>query len=64
MHLLYRAAHHAVARNIFIGAEDVFCAVVSVHVGGNEIDRHMLLDTMLNECVSPRSLRGGRTAHA
>ena len=43
MHLLYRPAHHAVARNVFIGAKHVFCAVVAVNVGGDEIHRNVLL---------------------
>src|SRR6266403_3425665 len=64
MHLFYRTADHALARNTFVSAEHIWCAIVSIYVGGNEINRDVLVNAMLDESIGPGGLRCGRTAHA
>src|SRR5271170_171478 len=54
-----RAADHAVAGDLFVGAEDVFGGVVRVDVGGNEVDRDIVLLAVLEEGGDPGGLRGG-----
>jgi hypothetical protein len=64
MHFLDRPANHRVARNFFVGAENILRAVVAVDVTGDEIDRNFLLRTMLQKGVRPGSLRGGGASHS
>ena len=45
-------------------AEDVFRFVVAVDVGGDEIDRNVLLFGVGEKFIGPTRLRGGGTADA
>ena len=54
-----RAADHAIAGNLLAGAEDVFGGVVGVDVSGDEVDRDIVLLTVLEEGGDPGGLRGG-----
>src|SRR6266404_5262456 len=47
MHFVYGAAHHFVARNVFVRAEDVFRFVVSVDVRGDKIYGDVLFFAVL-----------------
>src|SRR5271165_5323241 len=62
MHHLHRAADHLVARNILAGLEDIAGSVIAVDVRGNEIERNIVLDGMLDHGISPSRLRRGRPA--
>ena len=64
MDLFYRAAHHAVARDVFVGAKYSMRAVIAIDVGGNKIDGDVLLGAVLDEGIGPGGLRRCRTAHA
>jgi len=64
MHFVHGAADHFVARNVFVRAEDVFRFVVSVDVGGNEIDGDILFFAVRQEAVGPGGLRCGWSADA
>ena len=43
VHFFDRAADHLIARNVFVGIEDVAGFVVAVDMRGNKIERHVRL---------------------
>src|SRR5260370_40735276 len=59
MHFADGAADHFVARDLFVGAEDVFGGVVGVDVGGDEVDGDVVLFAVLEEGRDPGGLCGG-----
>src|SRR5262249_39271672 len=62
VHLLYRPAHHVLARDLLGRSEDVFRSVVPIDMGGSEVDRDVLLLAMLDERLDPRRLCRRRPA--
>src|SRR5438270_7294570 len=59
MYLADGAADHFVARNLFVGAEDVFGGVVGVDVRTDEVDGDVVLFAVLEEGCGPGGLCGG-----
>src|SRR6202011_961914 len=64
VYFLHGAADHPVARNIFIGAENILRFVIAINVGRDEVDGDMFFGTVLNEGIRPRGLRSRRTTDA
>src|SRR5579864_537242 len=64
VNLSYRTAHHLVARNVFVGAEDILSAVVAVNMSRDKVHRDLVLNTMLNKYINPRRLCCSRTTDA
>ena len=59
-----RGRPFAIARDLFVRAENVGGGIVAVHVRRDEIYRDILFYGVLDEAIGPGGLRGGGSADA